>query len=51
MKLRLIKALDWFDDRILAHRAYTLVPGYPGGLCHFIATSSWWVEVSHEEQG
>jgi len=34
LKLRIIKLLDWFDDRIIGHRFYW--------LCHRIGTSDWW---------
>lgn len=40
VKYRLIRIADWIDDKIICHRLY----GRNGGLCHFLATSSWWGE-------
>lgn len=34
VKLAIIKALDWIDDRVIGHRVYW--------ICHAIGTSSWW---------
>lgn len=36
MKLKLIKLLDWFDDKILDHRFYW--------ICDKISKSTWWGE-------
>ena len=45
MKYRIIKAADWFDDKVLGHRLYwipVINRWYPGGLCYLIGTSDWW---------
>lgn len=34
MKLRIIKLLDWIDDRIIGHRFHW--------LCEYIAEHDWW---------
>jgi len=34
VKLRIIRAVDWIDDKILRHRIYW--------LCEKICMSSWW---------